>query len=58
MLPFTMNKSLQIPKCMFCQERGTKLKVRVTVLLDFVHHPVFEKPDNTTFWKLDVSVLR
>jgi hypothetical protein len=25
-----------------------------TKLLDFVHRPDFHKPENTTFWKLDL----
>jgi hypothetical protein len=34
------------------------MALRITEFLDFVHHPEFYIPENTTFRKLDVSVLR
>jgi hypothetical protein len=36
---------------MFCQ---TEIYLRITRFLDFVHRPVFQKLENTTFRKLDL----
>jgi hypothetical protein len=42
----------------FSRIKEVRSYFRMTVLLDFFHRPVFKELENTTFRRVDVSVLR